>query len=123
MNIVLWIIAGVLAAIFALAGLTKATKSKEQLAPKMPYVEDVSAGTLKLVGVLEVLGAVGLILPAATGVAVVLTPLAAAGLAAIMLPAIAIHARRKEHQSIVVNLVLLALAAFVAIMRFGPYAF
>ena len=62
-------------------------------------------------------------LPAATGVATVLTPLAATGLAIVMLLAAVVHARRKEQQLIGVNVVLLVLAAFVAVMRFGPQAF
>ncbi|MFL6220093.1 MAG: DoxX family protein, partial [Actinomycetes bacterium] len=80
-------------------------------------------GTVKMIGALEVLGAVGLILPAALDIAPILVPLAATGLGVIMLGAIVTHARRREPQAIVINLVLLALAAFVAWGRFGPYAF
>ena len=123
MNITLWIVAGVLAAIFGMTGLMKAAQPREKVAANLPTFEDFSAGTVKLIGVLEILGALGLILPAATGVAVVLTPLAATGLAVMMLLAAVVHARRKETQAIAVNVVLFALAAFVAIMRFGPQAF
>lgn len=124
MNIALWIIASVLAAVFLMAGLMKATRPKEKLAPTMGWVEDFSAGTVKFVGIMEILGAIGLILPAALEIAPVLTPLAATGLAVIMLLAIVmVHARRREMQNIAINAVLLLLAALVAVMRFGPQSF
>jgi len=122
-NVALWIIACVLAVAFAMAGLLKLTRPKEQLAENMGWVEDFSAGTVKLIGGLELLGAIGLVLPAALGIAPMLTPLAATGLAITMLLASFTHARRREPQLIVVNVVLLALATFVAVMRFGPQSF
>lgn len=123
MNITLWIIAAVLAVVFFMAGLMKAMQPKEKLAANMGWVEGFSAGTVKFIGVVEMLGALGLILPAAFGIAPILTPLAATGLAITMVLAAVVHARRKESQMIVVNVVLLALAAFVAVMRFGSQAF
>src|SRR6266498_2728839 len=74
-------------------------------------------------GPLEVLAAVGLILPAALDIAPVLAPLAAVGLVLLMVGAFIAHVRRREAQAIVVTLVLLALAAFVAWGRFGPQSF
>lgn len=123
MNVVLWIIAGLLALAFLAAGLMKGSQPKEKLAANMPWVNDFSAGTVKFIGLAEMLGALGLILPAALGMAPILTPLAAAGLAMIMVLAAGVHIRRKEPQAIIVNAVLFALAAFVAVMRFGPYSF
>ncbi|MCW2739327.1 DoxX family protein [Nocardioides sp.] len=123
MNIVLWVIAAVLAAAFAMAGFMKATTPKEKLAESMGWVEDFSAGTVRFIGVVEILGAVGLVLPAALDIAPVLTPLAASGLALTMLLAAITHARRKEFPMIGVNVVLGGLALFVAIMRFGPQSF
>ena len=123
MNVTLWIVAGVLAALFFLAGLMKATQPKEKLAENMGWVEDYSATQVKLIGIVEVLGAIGLVLPAIVGVAEILVPIAATGLAITMLLAALVHLKRKENQLIVVNIVLLALAAFVAVMRFGPEAF
>ncbi|HET7901849.1 MAG TPA: DoxX family protein, partial [Candidatus Nanopelagicales bacterium] len=76
-----------------------------------------------LIGVLEVLGAIGLILPGITGIAPFLVPLAATGLALLMIGAIVVHARRGERQPIGANIVLLLLAVFVAWGRFGAYAF
>lgn len=125
MNIVLWIVAGLLAAVFAMAGFLKLTRSKQELAanPNMAWTEQFSPGVIKLIGSLELLAAIGLILPAALDIVPVLVPLAATGLILMMIGAAATHARRKESQTIVVNVVLLALAALVAWGRFGPYSF
>ena len=124
MNIVLRIIAGVLAAAFAAAGAMKLTQPKEKLAASgMAWTEDFNPGTVKLIGALEVLAAIGLILPAALGIAPVLVRFAALGLVLIMIGAIVTHARRKEAQVIGVNVVLLLLAAAVVWGRFGPYSF
>lgn len=123
MNVILWIVAIVLAAAFAMAGLMKLSQPKEKLAEKMAWVEDFSPSTIKFIGAVEILGALGLVLPAATGIATVLTPLAATGLAIVMVLAALVHARRKEQQLIGVNVVLFVLAAFVAVMRFGPQSF
>ncbi|MBY8862365.1 DoxX family protein [Nocardia sp. CA2R105] len=107
MNVALWILAGVLAVVFAAAGVMKTTQPRDELAEKLPWVEDVSTGTLRLIGVAEMLGALGLILPVWTGIASVLTPIAAAGLTVIMVLTIVIHARCKDPTAIVVNLVVL----------------
>ena len=123
MNVTLWIVASVLAALFAIAGLTKVSQSRERLAGNMAWVEDFPARTVKLIGALEILGALGLVLPAALDVAPALTPLAATGLAVLMLLAAFVHARRGETPMIAINVVLLVVAAFVAIMRFGPQSF
>jgi len=124
MNVVLWIIAGLLAAAFGAAGLMKLASPKEKLAASgMGWTEDYSAGQVKTIGTLEVLGAIGLILPAALGVAEVLTPLAAVGLALTMVGAAVVHAKRGEGQMIPVNVVLGGIAVFVAVMRFGPNGF
>ena len=124
MNVVLWIVAGVLAAAFLASGLIKVAQPKKKIVDSgMGWAEDFSDGAVKGIGALEVLGALGLILPAVFDVATVLVPIAATGLALIMLGAAVTHARRKESQMVVVNVVLLLLAAFVAWGRFGPYAF
>jgi uncharacterized membrane protein len=121
-NVVLWILQGVLALAFATAGVLKSTQPKEKLAPQMPWVEDFSPATVRFIGVVEFLGALGLVLPALTGIAPILTPLAATGIAVIMLLAAVVHARRKEPSGIATTVVILVLAAIVAWGRFGPYA-
>jgi uncharacterized membrane protein YphA (DoxX/SURF4 family) len=123
-NIVLWIIASLLAAAFLAAGLMKLSQPKEKLvASGMGWATDFSSGTVKTLGGLEVLAAIGLILPAALNIAPVFVPLAALGLVIVMIGAIVTHARRKEAQAIAMNIVLLALAVVVVWGRFGPYSF
>jgi hypothetical protein len=131
MNIALWIIAALLAAVFLAGGALKIIFSKEKLVVTgrrsneafVGWMEDFSAGAIKAIGVLEVLGAVGLILPAALGIAPPLVPLAAVGLVLLMAGAIITHLRRHEALPILGNIVYLALAAFVAWGRFGPESF
>jgi uncharacterized membrane protein YphA (DoxX/SURF4 family) len=125
MNVFLWIVAGLLAAVFLGAGTMKVTQERRKLIanPNLKWTEDFSAGTIKLIGTAELLGALGLILPGALDIAPILVPLAATGLAVLMLAAAITHARRKEPQAIVVNAVLLILALVVAIFRFGPNSF
>ncbi|MER5185637.1 DoxX family protein [Streptomyces sp. NPDC002896] len=123
MNVFLWIVQVVLAVMFGMAGVMKSTQPKEKLADKLPWVNDVSAGTVRFIGIVELAAGLGLILPAATGIATVLTPLAATGLAVVMVLAALTHARRKEPPAIGFNVVLLILAALVAWGRFGPYSF
>ena len=119
MNIALWIVAGLLAAAYLVAGLLKSTQPKDTLQKSMPRVEDYSAGTVRLIGIAEILGALGLVLPQATGIAPILTPIAATGLVVIQALALRAHARRGEKQVIPVNVVLLLLALFVAVGRFA----
>ncbi|MFI5907040.1 DoxX family protein [Dactylosporangium sp. NPDC051541] len=118
MNIFLWVLQILLGVAFIGAGVTKATQPVEQLAKNMSWVPRYSKGTVRFIGAVEILGGLGLILPWATGIAPILTPIAACGLALIMLLAIGDHARAKEYPMIVVNLVLGALAVVIAIGRF-----
>ena len=101
-----------------MAGIMKSFQPKEKLAPKLPWVKDFSAATVKLVGVSELLGGIGLILPGATGILPILTPIAAIGIGIIMLLAAVYHFQHKEYQGIGINIFLLALAAFIAYGRF-----
>ncbi len=125
MNIVLWILAGVLAFAFLAAGIMKLTQPKQKLVanPNMAWAQDFSPGMIKTIGALEVLAAIGLILPAVLGIVPVLVPLAAVGLILLMAGAAITHARRGESRAIVSNVVLIVLAAVVAWGRFGPYSF
>lgn len=122
MNILLWIVQAVLAVMFAIAGTLKLTRPKDKLAAQLPWVTDFSIGTVRFIGTAELAAALGLILPAATGLATILTPLAATGLAVTMILAALTHTRRKEPSAIAFNAVLLALAALIAWGRFGTYA-
>lgn len=122
MNVALWIAAIVLALAFLAAGAMKLFRSKEQLvAAGQGWAEDFRQGVIRLIGLAELLGAIGLIVPAITGIAPALVGWAAVGLAVIMLGAIITHVRRKETPMIVPTIVLLALAVFVAWGRLGSY--
>lgn len=124
MNITLWIIASVLALAFLAAGIVKLFQPKEKLAASgMGWTDDFSAGAVKAIGLTEVLGAFGLILPAVTGIATFLVPVAATGFVILMVGAMITHLKRGEKQMVFINLVLGALALFVAVGRFGPWAF
>ena len=118
MNYVLWSAQLLLALLFAFAGVLKSTRPVAQLAARMAWVNAVSPSTVRVVGVSELAGAIGLVLPWATGIAPVLTPLAAVGLVVVMVLAAIFHARRAEWGGIVPNVVLGAMAAFVAWGRF-----
>jgi len=124
MDIVLWILAGVLALAFAGAGFLKLTTPREALIEKgMAWANDFSAQGVRAIGAIEVVGAVGLILPGALDIAPVLTPLAALGLALTMAGAVVVHLRRGESKESAPALVLGVLALVLAILRFGPYSF
>jgi hypothetical protein len=125
-NLFLWIVAGLLAVAYLFGGGLKLILSKEKIAsfgPSGRWVEDFSASSVKAIGALEVLGSVGLILPAVLGVAPVLSPLAALGLAIIMVGAAITRLRRHEFKFLAADLVYLALTVFVAWGRFGPQSF
>lgn len=120
MNLALWIVTGVLAAIFLLAGCTKLFLPRETLAkaPGGGWVWDFSAGFVKSLGAIEILGVLGLILPVALDIAPVLAPLAALGLGLVMVCAAVVESRREEFKHVLLNLTYLALAVFVVCGRF-----
>jgi len=122
MNIALWIVQGLLAAMYLMAGILKTfqtAKAKEQL----PWAKGRSDGFVRFVGISELLGAFGMILPMVTGILPWLTPLAAVGLAIIQALAIFTeHLPKKEFNVIPMNVVLLALAVFVIIGRWPLFA-
>ncbi|WP_020576986.1 DoxX family protein [Actinopolymorpha alba] len=126
MNVALWIVAGLLAVAFLVSGIGKLIVPKEKMAAMgaaSRWVEDFSPGALKAIGAVEVLGAVGLILPAALDIAPVLVPLAAVGTVLLFVGALITRLRRGEKVTIVADLVYLAMAVFVAWGRFGPESF
>jgi uncharacterized membrane protein YphA (DoxX/SURF4 family) len=126
MNTALWIVAGFLTAIYLLSGFGKLFTPQEKMAGMFAgsrWVEDFSPGTLKAIGAVEILGAIGLILPALLDIAPVLVPLAALGLALTMTGAVIMRIRRHELKYALLDLAYLALAAFVAFGRFGPESF
>jgi hypothetical protein len=115
MNLALWIIAGLLAAVFLIAGVNKLFIPRATLAqaPGGGWVLQFSPRFIKALGAVEILGALGLILPTLLDIAPLLTPLAAAGLALIMVGAATVTLRRQEVKHLLINLTYLALATFV----------
>lgn len=117
MTIAYWVIAGILAAAFLGAGVFKLVTSKDGLAAKgMAWTEDFSAPAVKGIAVAEVLGAIGVIVPPAVGIAPILAPIAAIGLLITMIGAAIVHVRRKE--PVVPNVVLGAISAATAVLGF-----
>ena len=117
MGIALWAVQVLLAAAFLVSGATKLSQPKEKLVKNMAWVEDFSQPTVRIIGALEVLGAIGVVLPALTGILPWLTPLAALGLVLLMAGAVYTHLRREEGSAVVPPAVLLLLAALVAVGR------
>lgn len=121
MNVAAWIVSAVLAALYVMAGFTKIAKAKDDLLaePRMAWAGEFSPGQIKAIGAVELAGAVGLVVPWLTGVATILTPVAAVGLALVQVGAAIVHARRGELATVPINVVLCALAVFVAAVRYG----
>jgi uncharacterized membrane protein YphA (DoxX/SURF4 family) len=121
MNIALWVTQVILAATFAVSGTLKSVQSKERMiATGQTGVAPFPLPVIRGVAACELLAVVGLILPWSTGVAPVLTPLAAVGLAVVMVGAAVSHWSLREYKQVFgVNLVLLLACAFVAVGRFG----
>ena len=123
MNTVLWVLQVLIAVAFLAAGLLKVTQPKAQMRERLAWVDDFSERQVKLIGTLEVLGAIGLVVPPAIDVLPVLCPIAATGLVLTMIGAAATHVRRGELPMLAPNLVLGGIALFIAIERFGPHSF
>lgn len=122
MNTALWIITGFLTVLFLVSGIGKLFVPRDRMA-KMgsatQWVLGFSPGALKTIGAAETLGAVGLVLPAVTGIVPVLVPLAALGLTLLMAGAVILRIRRREPKVALLDGFYLALTAFVAIGRFA----
>lgn len=116
----MWVVQGLLAAVYLAAGVMKVVRSREQMVASggFEWAKDMTDGAVKAIGAVEVLGALGLILPQLTGIAPVLTPIAAVGLVIVQVFAMRVHLKLGETKSLPVNAVLLLLAAFVAVGRF-----
>ena len=125
MNLALWICAGLLAVVALTGGISKTFVPKEKLAAARGggWTEDAGAGFVKALGALELLAAVGLILPAVVDIAPVLVPVTALCWILLMIGAMTTHGRRGEFPFVILNLAYLALAAFIAWGRFGPGSF
>ncbi|HEX8659870.1 MAG TPA: DoxX family protein [Hymenobacter sp.] len=114
LNAILWIVQVLLAAIFLMAGFMKLSQPIDQLATSLPWVTQVPSALVRFIGLAEVLGGLGLLLPSLLRIQPRLTVLAAWGLVLVMLLASAFHLSRGESMMVGPNLVIAALAAFVA---------
>lgn len=121
MLVFLWVAEIVLALLYFGLGVMRLVQSYTKLVRVLRWPADFPAWAVKLIGVAEILGALGLILPAASDVAPILTPIAASALALMMAGAVAVHVRRGERHRIALPAILLAMNVFIAIGRFGPY--
>ncbi len=118
MNIALWVVQALLAIMFILAGFPKTFQPLDTVAKRLAWVKDFPSAFTRFIGVSELLGAIGLILPALTHVLPWLTGVAAIGLAIVMVSAVIFHLMRKEYSSIGFSLVLFLLSLFVVYGRF-----
>jgi hypothetical protein len=110
MKVAYWIDAALLALLYLYSGGIKVVRSKDQLRPMMGWIDTVPLRLVQTIGVLEVLGALGLVLPPLTGIAAGLALAAAIGLVLIQVGGISLHLSRGETKMIGLNIVLLALA-------------
>jgi hypothetical protein len=114
MDVAYWIVAALLAVFYLYAGGKKAGQSQERLRPMMAWVDSIPMPLVRLIGILEILGAAGLILPPLTGIAPWLAIAAAIGLVLIQVGGIAVHLSRREARQIGLNIALLLAAGATA---------
>jgi len=113
-HIVLWFAQGLLAAIFIMGGIAKVIQPIEELSKSIPWAVDLPLYLLKLIGIFEVLGGLGLILPSLFRIKPSLTVWAAIGLIIIMVLAVIFHISRGEFPSLGINILLMGIATFIA---------
>ncbi|WP_371525579.1 DoxX family protein [Streptomyces sp. NBC_01283] len=110
MNIAYWIVAGLLALFYLYGGGVKVVRSREQLQPMMAWVDSTPMPFVRVIGVTEVLGAIGLILPPLTGIAPWPALAAAIGFVVLQIGATRVHLRRGD-RDIALNITLLLTAS------------
>ncbi len=113
LNIGLWVAQILLAAAFGLFGLMKATQPLDQLSDMMKWIPTMSPLFVRTLGSLEVLGAIGLLLPSLTRILPKLTVAAALCFIVLQVLAIGLHLSRGEPEALGLNAVLISLSIFV----------
>ena len=113
-NIGLWIAQVLLALMFLMAGIMKASQPVEALAESLPWVTSTPIALVRFIGISELLGGLGLLLPSILRIKPFLTVWAALGLVAIMILAAVFHASRGEFSGVATNIIIAAIAAFIA---------
>ncbi|WP_426404911.1 DoxX family protein [Streptomyces sp. R-07] len=119
MNIAYWITAGLLALFYLYAGTLKVTRDRDQLRPMMAWVDRVPLPAVRTLGTLEVLGAIGLVLPPLTGIAPSLVRAAAIGFVLLQTGAIAVHLTGEDRR-IALNVGLLVTAVVTVWLSTAP---
>jgi urea transporter len=117
MDTAVWVMQWLVAAVMVLTGALKVLRPREKLAEKFKWAATWTDTNVKLLGLAEVLGGIGLVAPWRTGIAPILTPVAASALAVIMAGAVKTHLDLKE--SFVPPAVLGLLCVVIALARFG----
>ncbi|AZP22618.1 DoxX family protein [Streptomyces aquilus] len=118
MNIAYWIVAGVLALFYLYSGALKALRDRDRLRPMMAWVDRMPMPVVRVLGAVEILGAVGLILPPLTGIAPSLAVAAAAGFVLLQIGAIPVHLTGEDRR-VTLNIGLLATAAVTVWLATG----
>ncbi|GIV27175.1 MAG TPA: DoxX family protein [Bacteroidia bacterium] len=118
LNVLLWIAQVALAAIFLMAGIMKSTTPINELSQKLNWVSEDTKFLVRFIGISELLGAIGLILPSLLRIKPILTPLAALGFLIIMISAIIFHIVRGEYNVLPINFLFGAIALFIAWGRY-----
>jgi putative oxidoreductase len=114
LNIALWVLQSLLAAMFLMAGSSKTFQAINELANMLPWVTQVPEGLVRFIGASELLGGLGLLLPSLLKIKPILTPIAAFGIALVMLFAAFFHISRGENSAIGANFLFMAIALFIA---------
>lgn len=116
-NTVILALQVLLALLFTYTGFMKIFQGKVAFSNSKGWEHDYSSSTLKFFGILELLGAIGLIVPFVTNILPILTPIAATALAMVMAGAILAHIRREEHKMILLNIIVIFLLAGIGFER------
>ncbi|MBL7829865.1 MAG: DoxX family protein [Saprospiraceae bacterium] len=114
LHIALWVVQSLLAIMFLMAGANKLFQSIPELAKMLPWVTQVPEGMVRFIGISELIGGLGLLLPSILRVKPNLTPYAAIGLAVIMLFATIFHIMQGETSVIAMPIIFMVMAVFVA---------
>lgn len=114
LHIVLWIVQVLLAAMLLWAGYMKVSQPIEELAQELPWAKDIPLLLVRFIGISELAGALGLILPSLLRIQSELTVWAGIGIMLIMIFAVVFHISRAEYNYITVNVIMLAAGGFVA---------
>jgi hypothetical protein len=114
MKLAYWIVAGLLGLFYLYAGGKKVAQTKDQLAPMMGWVDTIPMRLVRVIGVIEILGVLGLLLPPLTGIAPNLAVVAAVGFVVLQVLATGLHLSRGEVKETGLNVALIVFAGVAA---------